>query len=1160
MPTITSRQLATSYLHGLLGFAMIFASTLQGDDELPELTAPTPRPAAVVRVLGTTTLRTDQGSHLQFSPDGTKLAVDNCVSSQLWDVKSGEQLLKYSPRDSRFEDPAPICFLDNGKRLLSVNRKRGVMVCEWGRQPPLMQHYKKCLEPPYERLSATSADGLRLLVLGNAARRLSDQTLSVRDTETGEKLLELPSMEREATTISASGKLIAFTQYSPNKKPVWIEVWDVAEKRKRYTLGPFERDVDRLVFAPKDDVLYLTDDFGQVESREIETNKMRRVLLPGGKEPTAAQTKKMALSGDGRRLAVCSYESPITVIDVESGNVMRRFRWVTDRRVEALALSPDGTVLAAAGDIQVTELWDVETGKPLLPTEGAKTHLYSLATAPDGRSVATLDMRRLLLWSPEGEIIAKQPTIGFSFGGGGHDIGLQFGDEGRSLLALTGTGKIVARDAKTLQPKFLVKRKTSLPTMITMSARLEATACVLSGNAIEFQPGPLDVPEKQAAKYGKYSGTKERITALAFSHDAAWFICGDEHGELAAWSTRRQARNKEVRIPAQGQAVTALAIRNDGQIAAVGTDDGVLRLWNLESKRVDRSWTDLRWDPTALAFDPAQGRLAVGLGNGSLRILDVASGTDVPLSPAARAVPDRIESVHRLAWSPAGDRLVVGFGTGRVWFLRIDDKSVPLEAQEHFAPITAINWLRDGKQVATGDERCIMHVWDPDLAKSQQVLTGGLSPAVGIGIHPRFDKLTAYTREGVVYVKRSAGGFAFTHEDRYDTLHLTDELDRFAIAPDGRTLAASTETAVLIWDDIRIHEAREFPLIPGWGHDLEFSRDSKLLGINEEGLSLRRVADGRQVAKIVPYQETLSRLSRIKSDWNEFHFSPVDDVVTVRQRNQFKFFDAKNGRFQHQWEAPLGNVLHFEFTPDGSQVAILGDWPRQEFLLIEAISGLVLHRLPMWPNSSNKFVLLNEGREMVSADFTSLGVVWTLRPEIPKPDGMPTTEQLESWWGDLAASDGDKVYRALWRFAEAGDSTVDFLGKRIPATKPSKESLLIRVRNAVDELGLDEARADAAMRRLVDMRPDADDELLWHLNNTRSEDARLRITVVLEAKLPPPTTDELRWHRATNLLGRIGTASAKSTLEKLAVGPPESLVADSARTALRFLAKKQRPQ
>ena len=1161
MPRISLKWFLRTFLGGFLGLATLFASTLQGAEESLELAAPTPCPAAVIQVLGTTTLRTNQGSHLQFSPDGTKLAVDNCVSSQIWDVKSGELLFKYSPRDAHSADPAPICFLDDGKRLLSVNRKQGVMVCDWERQPPRMRHFQKSLQPPYERLLATSADGLRLLVIGNAAQRRSDQALSVRDTETGEKLLELPSVEWEATAISPSGKLMAFAESSQDKKPVAIEVWDVAEKRKRYTLGPFERSVDRLVFAPTDDVLYLTDDFGQVESREIATNQRRRLLLPGGRYPTAAQTKQMALSRDGRRLAVCAYESPITVVDVESGNVLRQFRWVTDRRVEALALSPDGAVLAAAGDIQVTELWDVMTGKPLLPTEGAKTLLFSLVAAPDGRSIATLDMRRLLLWSPNGEIVAKHPAIGFSFGGGGHDIGLQFGDEGRLLLTLNGIGKIEARDAKTLLPSFTVKRKTSLPTMLTMSPGLEATACVLSGNAVKFQPGPLTVPGQPAVDYGKYPGTKERITALAFSHDAAWLACGDKKGELAIWSARRERRQHEIRIPAQGQAVTALAIRNDGQVAAVGTEDGVLRLWNLESKRVDRSWTDLRWNPTALAFDPAQGRLAVGLSNGSLRILDVASGNDAPLSPAARAVPDRIESVHRLAWSPAGDRLAVGFGTGRVWFLRIDDKSLPVEAQEHVAPITAINWLQNGKQVATGDERCVLHVWNPDVAKSQQVLTGTLTPAVGMGIDPRHDKLTVYTREGVVYVKRPPGGFGFTHEDRHDTLHLTDELDRFAMAPDGRTLAATTETAVLVWDDLRAQESREFPLTPDWGHDLEFSRDSSLLGIKEEGLSLRRVADGRQIAKIVPYEESFSPVvSTIKSDWNEFHFSPVEDVVTVRKRNQFKFFDVKNGRFQRQWEAPLGDVLCFEFTPDGTQVAILGNWPGQEFLLVESLSGLVLHRLLMWPNSSNKFALLNEGREMASADSTSLGVVWTLRPDIPEPVGAPSTEQLRLSWDDLAEKDGGKVYRALWRFAEAGDSGVDFLGKVLPAIKPSKESLLVRVRDHVRDLGRTELRAEAAMQRLVEMRPAADAELLWHLDNAPSDEVRAKIATVLEAKLQPPTTDELRWCRATNLLGRIGTASAKATLEKLAMGPPESLVADSARSALRYLAKKRQPQ
>jgi WD40 repeat protein len=58
-------------------------------------------------------------------------------------------------------------------------------------------------------------------------------------------------------------------------------------------------------------------------------------------------------------------------------------------QVRALALSPDGKLLASAGDDPAIQLWDVETGKPAARLPGHTDWVLCLAFSPDGQTLAS---------------------------------------------------------------------------------------------------------------------------------------------------------------------------------------------------------------------------------------------------------------------------------------------------------------------------------------------------------------------------------------------------------------------------------------------------------------------------------------------------------------------------------------------------------------------------------------------------------------------------------------------------------------------------------------------------------------------------------------------------------------------------------------------------
>lgn len=156
---------------------------------------------------------------------------------------------------------------------------------------------------------------------------------------------------------------------------------------------------------------------------------------------------------------------PIRTIDAHDG-------WV-----RALAVSPDGRMLASCGNDGLIKLWSLPDGKVLRVLTGHQSHVYNVAFAPNG-TLASCDLKGVVkLWDTTKGVAVRDldaavmhkydPTFRADIGGA---RGMSFSPDGKLLAcsgisevtnAFAGVGKpiVVLFDVATGQKKHLLKPK-----------------------------------------------------------------------------------------------------------------------------------------------------------------------------------------------------------------------------------------------------------------------------------------------------------------------------------------------------------------------------------------------------------------------------------------------------------------------------------------------------------------------------------------------------------------------------------------------------------------------------------------------------------------------------------------------------------------------------
>ena len=200
----------------------------------------------------------------------------------------------------------------------------------------------------------------------------------------------------------------------------------------------------------------------------------------------------------------------------------------------------------------------------------------------------------------------------------------------------------------------------------------------------------------------------DTVTTLAWStRQSELLVSGGLDEKAIVWNTT--SYTPQTIFTGHTTAIESACWASDNKTIATSSHGGVVRVWNAENgQQVHGFFMDAQLPMRAVSFASSDAQLAVGGDDGIVRLWNGLvcqnqnqSGFGIQCLNALQRLHAHQGHVRTLAWSPDARFLATGGDDGILAIWYPTQSQTPLLKIAHNAPLLALAWSKDNKQVAT---------------------------------------------------------------------------------------------------------------------------------------------------------------------------------------------------------------------------------------------------------------------------------------------------------------------------------------------------------------------------------------------------------------------------------------------------------------------------
>ncbi|AFZ32636.1 WD-40 repeat-containing protein [Gloeocapsa sp. PCC 7428] len=508
----------------------------------------------------------------------------------------------------------------------------------------------------------------------------------------------------------------------------------------------------------------------------------------------AYSVNAIAISPDGQIIASASDDSTIKLWH-QNGKLVRSLLAHTSP-INSISFSADGQTLASASDDGV-KLWNVNgTLIKTLSGQGAKVTSFS----PDGKIIAASDDSTIKLWHQDGTLVRSllahtSPINSISFSADGQTLA-SASDDGVKLWNVNGTF------IKTLQG-----HNGGVTSVSFSPAGMLATASRDNTIALWSREGNLLKTLK---------GHSAPVNSVSFSPNGMLLASASDDFTVKLWNHERELET----FKGHTAPINSVSFSANGMLVSAGVDN-TLRLWSIEQKPI-------------VAQECPQ-TISVSFSANLQDIALVCRDNTVTLwnrnANAAKTLKEDNDIFHQVSFSPDGS-IAAAENTVELQAKSIDaqhiiklwsrDGVVLKSFTGHNNWLNSVSFSPDGNLLASASDDKTVKLWTRD-GREVRSLQGHQDAVNNVAFSPNSQIVASASKDATVKLWSVNGKLLNTLQGH------NDAVSDVSFSADGQLLAsASVDNTVKLWrlDGKLITTLQGHS---GWINDVSFSPDGKLV-------------------------------------------------------------------------------------------------------------------------------------------------------------------------------------------------------------------------------------------------------------------------------------------------------------------------------------------
>jgi len=590
-------------------------------------------------------------------------------------------------------------------------------------------------------------------------------------------------------------------------------------------------------------------------------------------------------SPDGCYALSGSDDATLKLWDVKSGQEIRTFQGHTDA-VMSVCISPDGCYALSGSEDHTIKLWDIQTGQEIQFFKVQNNLLSSVCFSPDGLQALSTDWDgSMILWDIQtGKEVCtfERQRYRFPF------TCVCFSPDNRHILSGSFDGILKLWDIQTREIIETFEGHTSRVSSVCFSPDGRNTLSGSEDHTIKL----WDIQTGQETRC--FQGHTDFVQSICFSPDSRHALSGSHDGTLRLWDIQTgqetrcfQGHTVSIRPTTSrffvGDIVMSVCISPDGRYALSGSQDGTLRLWDIQSGKEIRSFGGHSDIVYSVCFSTHGQQALSGLRNGTLKLWDILTGLvigsfkghsdsiesvcispdgrqalsgssdhtmklwDIQTGQETRCFQGHTDTVESVCFSPDGQYALSGADkTLKLWDIQTGQEIRSFEGHKSF--VSSVIFSPDGRQALSGSVDGTLKLWDIQTGQEIRSFEGHKSFVNSVDFSPDGRQALSGSRDRTLKLWdiqtgqeiRSFEGHSFVHS--------------ICFSPDGRNaLSGGNDCTIRLWDVQTGQELRSFKGHTSSVHSICFSPDGRnaLSGGYDCTIRLWDILEGTEIASMI---------------------------------------------------------------------------------------------------------------------------------------------------------------------------------------------------------------------------------------------------------------------------------------------------------------------